>query len=654
VDSNGFAALPLRGAAKRVFVGNGGNNANDGLTHANRKATLAAAAALITQGAGDQMLVAEGSTFAEKLPTMNARDGFSALYPTVYQSYDPAEPLNESRYGRATGGRPVIQVADYITGSFASPAKYFAIRGFDVNPGNVTDQASGFIGSNALSNSFILLENNIFRYTAFVIQQDMRDPPTGFVIRKNSFYGSWSGTDAHGGLPLYLDSLTGITVEDNIFYHGGWKIGASRDDSLANGGATIYRHSIYLQDNCAGIIRRNLSMDASATGFSLRGSVQVSDNVSIDNPIGIIAGEGTAYKYAQSTGVTLAVIGNAILGDADIQTSAPRGTGIQTGNGRNGSAVAYNLIARSRNPPNIPGNGSVFNTQVVSGVTQPSYAYIHHNVEYQWTTGGSGSVAIESGGGSGGLFHDTYDNNYWSDPASGTNLNISSLTMPNTYTASALYLALGYADKAAFVAAVKDNPELHPARQILALLRVGYAVPTPAPIPLGVPRTSFYHGGAYTTPVLGSLNGSVITASGLPSGVTLDSDRRVLVYDGTTTFGATSVTLTESPLVGSARDTIISLQALASPTLGTLSFSPPIVSGTPSTGTVTGYTDLYSVILSGSAPSGLFLNDVGAALPSIIHYDYDGTVIAGGTTIALTEYLPGAVNSPHVTTITLA
>jgi hypothetical protein len=575
------------------------------------------------------MLVAEGSTFAEKLPTMNSRDGFSALYPTVYQTYDPADPLNEAKYGRATANRPVIQVADYITGSSSSPARYLAIRGFKWNPGNITDQASGFIGSAALSNSFILLENNIFAYTAFVIQQDMRDPPTGFVIRGNSFYGSWSGTDAHGGLPLYLDSLTGITVEDNIFYHGGWKIGASRDDSVANGGATIYRHSIYLQDNCAGIVRRNLSMDASATGFSVRGSVQVSDNVSIDNPIGIIAGEGTAYNLRPIHRVSTSP--SSATPSLATPISRPPPHGEPASRPATGGTAAPSLITSS------PAAGTPPTSPATARCSTPRSSPESPNRATPTST-----ITSNISGPRGDLVQRRHPERRRQRRSVPRHLRQQLLVRPcvgnqpqhlKPDNAQCLYgvgtLSGPWICRQGRIRrsrpgqsrapSVPANPHPPPG---------GLCRPRRRPrVPLGVPRTSFYSGGAYTTPIIGALESSVITAAGLPGSVAAGQrpPGSGLRRHDQLQF-ATNVTLTETPSAGSPRSTIVSLRALAPPTLGALSFSPPIVSGTPSTGTVIGYTDLYSVILSGAAPSGLFINDLGsgAALDHPLRLRRDG------------------------------
>ena len=472
VDARGFAVLPLRSGAHHYFVSSASGSDGNGCGASQQPGTplrsIAAAVACVQAGSGDQVLVAEGTKYSEGLPNLDHAAGFSAQYPTVIQSYDPADPLNADKYGHAANGRrPVVNTGaneQAITCCTVTPANYLAIRGFDINPGNVPDMMLSFTNSNGITNNYILIENNIFRYTMLAIQEIKG---TGIVIRKNAIYGTWSKAAHAQG--IYLDGIASFTAEDNVFWHTGWKIGASRDDDPSVGGPTMFRHSIYQQTDADGTVRRNIFIDPSATGCSCRGNTTISENVFIDNPIAIIAGEGTNYNVAQPNGVSIEVGYNAILGDADINSISPRGGGIETGNGKQGSAVHHNLIARSRNPNAV--NVYAFITK--AGYDMPSYAYIHDNVEYQWAA--SGKVSLKDGS---FLAQDlaTYDKNAWSDPASGTNMNIASHSTPNPYTQAQLFAALGCIDKATCSAKMIETPELGWAATARALLWQGYGL----------------------------------------------------------------------------------------------------------------------------------------------------------------------------------
>lgn len=476
VDSSGFADLPLRGGAKRFFVSATTGNDTRTITQAQDPTTplasVAAATAFVTNGAGDQILIAEGTSYSAGVPSLNNCAGFSALYPFVIQSYDATDALNAAKYGRASSGRPVLNTGasqQDVTGSATTPASYLAIRGFDFNPGTAPDMLVNFIASNFLANSYVLVENNLFRSTEIAVNQS---PSTlkgeHFVFRNNSVTGAWSSTAHMQG--IYLSGLSSFTVEDNVFYHCGWKIGASRDDTTANGGTTEFRHSVYQQDDADGIVRRNLFIDPSATGGSLRGNVNCQQNVFLDCPIAIIGGKGDNYNTIRPTGVDITIAYNAILGDADINTANARGQAILNGNGRNGNtAIHHNLIARSRDVNGV--NVHAFMTE--AEFAQPSYALFDSNVAYLWA---SAAQTTETGGAVPAQCFPTYTNNKWDAAASGSNVNSGGVGFPNAYTAAQFYTALGYANKQALIDYVTVHPETRPSRQALSLLQTGYGI----------------------------------------------------------------------------------------------------------------------------------------------------------------------------------
>lgn len=474
VDSTGFANLPLRSGAHRYFVnsatGTDGNGCSGAQQPGTPLRTIKAGIACIQYGNGDQVLVAEGTRYSEGLPNLDQAMGNSPAYPTVIESYDPANPTDDTRYGRAAGGRrPVINTGaapQLLTCCIGTPASYIAIRGFDSNPGNVPDMGFAFVGSAGQSNSYILIENNVFRYTSLGVTQNNVNKGSNIVVRKNAIYGPWSPTAHEQG--IYLSGLSSFTLEDNVFWHTGWKVGASRDDDPSIGGPTMFRHSVYQQEDADGVIRRNIFIDPAATGCSCRGNTTISENVFIENPIAIIGGSGDSYNVGQPNGVNIDIGYNAIIGDADLNSQAPRGTAIQTGNGKLGSAVHNNLIVRSRNPA----GQNVFAFVTQASFNQPSHADVHDNLEYLWAA--PGAVTNEIGN---FLAQDlpTYENNGWSDQNSAVNNSNSSKTaFPNPYTEAQLFAALGCTDKQTCVTQMIETPELSWGVKARTLLWQGY------------------------------------------------------------------------------------------------------------------------------------------------------------------------------------
>jgi hypothetical protein len=480
VDADGFAMLPLRSGAHRYFVSSSGSDGN-GCSNAQQAATplktITAALACVQNGAGDQVLLAEGSSFSDVLGAGNdptwlaSKQGYSAAYPMVIESYDPNDPLNEAKYGRGDqrNARPVLtaKLNQLGNGTYG----YIAIKGLEFNPGNVDGAQLLFVGKA----SYILIENNVLRYTG--LSFDTADYPAfpstqKLIVRNNSIYGMWNTIGRTGG--LYVSGYVGPTVEDNVFYHCGWKIGASRDDDLSVGGATVFSHSYYLQTNTTGaIVRRNLSADGAGDGGIARGDSTFTENLFIDNPAAIGLGGGPQYNIDRPTGVTFDASYNAIIGDADVNSSHLLGWGINTTNGTSGSRVHNNLIVRSRNINGPEQSGFSNNT----AFDQPSYVQYDHNLIWNWVSQADQPYSYYAAGGAfPAQSHATYDYNNWDGLPQGTNTNSTNTAFPNPYTAAQLYAALGYADKTTFINYAINHPEAHIQRAARALLFSGYGV----------------------------------------------------------------------------------------------------------------------------------------------------------------------------------
>jgi hypothetical protein len=416
-----------------------GNDANTGLSHAQALAKITTAVTKVADSAGDQILVAENTTYSDALTSMNGKRGFSTQYPTVIQSYDPANPTDETKYGRAaSGNRPVITfVGEHVMGGGGGgfptqPASLMVIRGLDFAPAGGAQGDLSWVPGEAVTNGNILIENCIFRLVNLGIQNDKTYGTGGIgktvIIRNNTIIGPW-GFSLSG---LYFSSLDQVTLEDNLFYHNGWKPGASRDDSYTIGGVvgTIGRnHAFYLQEDCGSLcVRRNLIVDSAGDGGQTRASVLLSQNVYIDMPITQAVGSGARYDITKPFGVDLDSAYNFSIGDADADSSDLLRWGIDSANGRNGSVTRYNVLVRSNNVGG--GNNNAFRTEAL--FNQPSYMEFRNNISYLRAT--SGATKSLSGTYSGTQAHPTYNNNIWDDPASGSNLNVSSYTPTNAYT----------------------------------------------------------------------------------------------------------------------------------------------------------------------------------------------------------------------------
>ena len=488
VDADGFAALPLRSGAHYYFFSSAGGSDGNGCSAAQAPATplktIAAAVACVQNGSGDQVLLAEGSTFNEPMPYIGTatKDGFSALYPTVISSYNPADPNNTAEYGRGDqrGARPVVTGVAASNIANQGP-NYLAIKGLDFNPGNVNNALLAFTSDGLVAHSinYVLFENNIFRYTGISIDNGGGGvwPGNHVIIRNNSLYGMWSNSGSVHIGGVYLAGINSPTLEDNVFYHDGWNMAYDRNADPSLGGPTVFNHSYYLQTSTTNaIVRRNLSADGAGDGGIARGDSVFTENLYIDNPAAIGLGGGPTYNTDRPNGVSFDASYNAIIGDADVNSTYPLGWAINTTNGITGSRVHNNLIVRSRNinGPGVSGfsNNAAFN--------QPSYAQYDHNLMYQWVAS-TGQVYWPGCGPFPAQCYTTYDYNNWDGLAQGTNTNSAATSFPNPYTAAQLYAALtatfpSVTDKASFINYAINHPEAHIQRNARALLFAGYGM----------------------------------------------------------------------------------------------------------------------------------------------------------------------------------
>jgi hypothetical protein len=483
VDANGFTSLPLRAGATRYYVKNGGSDSNAGTNPTAPLATVAHAVSLVTSGNGDQVLLAEGSTFSEFLPLL--KSGFSAAYPMVLASYDPADPTNDAKVGMGhqRSARPILTGGyGQIAGS-GSPLTYIAIKGLDLNPGNTPGNQLSMIGNGTVGPaSYVLLENNLCRYggISFTDGGDGLHTPLShkIIIRNNSIYGTYTTNTSHTG-GIYIDGNDDITIEDNVIWHTGWKIGASRDDPDTSGGPTVFNHPMYLQANSViQTVRRNLMMDNAADGGIARGTTILwQQNVAIKSPSGFGFGPGNFVDWsAQPNGTTVDASYNLSVGAVDLNSGAPRGMGYTTANLTPGSRIHHNLLIYSATA--FPGNADQAIQTTGANGYDPSLASHLTYTEFEFNTAFHWSALNHAAFETSFPNRTFYSDNIWDGTTSGLNTNSASASFPNAYTEAALYSASGVTDYNTLTTLASNYPENHYQRTLLATAFAGYGMAT--------------------------------------------------------------------------------------------------------------------------------------------------------------------------------
>lgn len=317
-----YAGFKPNGAGPFLQHGASGKGAADGAW--GPKATVKSAeqqlpalsAAAGDAGVGHQLLLAEGGLYPDPAQAESGGNraqvhyGASAAYPFVIQSYDPSDPWNGQKMGRASGSkRPRIRLSADKVWNFASinnnsggRVGNFAVRGvaFLAPDGSrvapdVYWSMENFDGDN------VLLENIDFGCMSVIFQNNSgRRFSRNFIARKCLFDHNYSATGSVCP-SLYISYWVDHVVEECVFNHCTWVDTADgRYAAPKDGGAFALRHDVYSSGASQGPLthRRNLHIDPAATALSNRNNSVVYNNVVIDAPIALISAGGVAGATA--------------------------------------------------------------------------------------------------------------------------------------------------------------------------------------------------------------------------------------------------------------------------------------------------------------------------------------------------------------------
>lgn len=532
-----------------------GSDANNGTTHTLAVQSWSRVLELLRELEGTHILIPQGASFATVPPTFNGRLlGYSLQYPMMLRSYDPVDSTNRAKWGRSTyANRPVFtgDTSAYVMAISPVPGHkfdFFGVQGVALNAGNISGQ--GFGTGPDMGDGF-LFENNTLHYAGLGVGNSALNSQH-WVIRKNGIYGGWHNVQGStSGSGIYLDGCKSTTIEDNVLFHNGWKVGgAGRSDPTE--GATLFRHAMYLQLGADCVVRRNLIIEGSADGGKNSGNVLRLDNLVINCPIGVDLGGGSNYETLRPTGVDQECT-DVILGTQSMPDSGAR-WGISTANCRPISRAHHFLVARA----SPHGSAYQIGTTATAGAAgQKSYMKFEKGVSYDRSDSG-GSIELDDKGYPSALVP-SFAYLYWDDSASGTNLNKSSLTTPNAYAdVPALMTAGGYASLQAFIDYSLANVTLTPWRAVRDLARAGFAVPARTQETLAATCTLLKRGVIDHSFFINVNDGATLTAVGsLPAGLTLDSDTRSWRFDGTGSGAASGTFTVRETLNGVTNDSVI-------------------------------------------------------------------------------------------------
>lgn len=179
---------------------------------------------------------------------------------------------------------------------------------------------------------------------------------------------------------IFAHNIKGLLIEECVIDRNGWS-----QDSNPNGAGypTVFNHNMYITTYTTNaVVRGNIVCDASSHGVQLRCGGTLEDNLFARNPLGILFGGGDPNPDTHTHGITGTVRNNVVIEGRDINSSNPRGFGIDLYNVGSGT-VRDNIIANALNagqPRPMTFGGTGYGSGV--GVRNTN---THDNIVFNWS-----------------------------------------------------------------------------------------------------------------------------------------------------------------------------------------------------------------------------------------------------------------------------
>jgi len=313
-DVKGWTQIQASADSRIIHVSSSqGSDSNDGLTEARPMKTLAKATALLRPGYPDWLLLKSGDVWTEALGTFSKIGGRSTGEPMVFSSY-------------GTGARPQLRPAGKEDGLFghinnAVSAHVFVI-GLDFYDPRM-DPASPSFQKGVASvpgirwidgGDDLLVEDCYFRFlsTGIIIQPTGATSPQNVRLRRNVVTDMYANQGHSQG--FYLQGITNLLIEENIFDHNAW-------NDQAGVPADVFNHHLYIVNSNNMTIRGNLllrdgSLNTKFTSLQKNGSVGavIENNFIFESEIGIsLKYQGTSAEPTDGSSFSGFNIRNNVL-----------------------------------------------------------------------------------------------------------------------------------------------------------------------------------------------------------------------------------------------------------------------------------------------------------------------------------------------------
>ena len=311
VDTSGDLVIETGENHRKVYV----SGSEDALTRADIAAIEGVSTSQITNAwlAASDYGTTEDTALAKDLGmslwySLNPLDGEPSSDWLLFEKGYTYEDTGRLIYRGISGEDPLHPIYISSWGEGDKPVLTDQARIYQAQSANIVfDDISLDAGISSLSGSNILM-NNVdvtgggamdFQYGDGIT---IRESTVTNAVTKKPDAEYWSDTKAG----IYIGDVSGILMEDNIFYHNGWEDGYFADGSTEGGmPANMFSHNVYLQNTTTDVtFRDNITAQGASYGAQLRGGAFVEDNVFLDNNAnlsvfgGVYKGDGPIANFS--------------------------------------------------------------------------------------------------------------------------------------------------------------------------------------------------------------------------------------------------------------------------------------------------------------------------------------------------------------------
>lgn len=307
LDEPGWTPLPVLPAGARVvYVADLGSESNDGMDAQHPVRRWPTAWALVRSGFGDRICIVGDLTLDEV-------NGASMYHKSGANEYAPIIVYGETPDGR----RPTVLrrgtgAAFYLGGSVVEHVWFVNL--------DVRGEGAAYGLQSYVTGGDWLIEGCSF--TGFSTGVNLNGNVDGVTFRRTVFADNASAVSHSQG--VYIEGVDNATFDECVWDNNGrW-----------GGVGTMFNHNLYVNATCSGVkVLNSVTARASATGLQLRWNRQDAiGSLVIDCPLGITLGHDSKLSAYPTEYVTGSIMGNFIVGTADISPDQPRrGPGVGFG-----------------------------------------------------------------------------------------------------------------------------------------------------------------------------------------------------------------------------------------------------------------------------------------------------------------------------------